>query len=125
MGGACAPPFSSVNRNKGGVNIKTVSAYGIYYDLSISPYTYEENNLKFYFSSKLYLKKFIGRKDAYIYNLMLKIRKIICIDVQVNEIGLICLYNEIESRGWLVELRGERVCRRQLKYAGNIMRNSY
>lgn len=71
------------------------------------------------------MKKFVDRKERYVYDIIRKIEKLICINVGIDEAALLTLYNEIETRGWLVELRGERICRKDLKLDGKLEKKSF
>ena len=78
----------------------------VYYDLEKSPFTYEINNIKFYFSSKFYLEKFKKSIDNYLMvenyrftqRYKLKLEK-----VYFNGFLLVSLYKKCEKRGFYIE----------------------
>ena len=86
----------------------------IAYDLTISPHTYsinyaENQHVKFIFSSKLYLTKFIDKlyTNRVAYNLQLSKR--FGVDVYFEILADLKLYKSIEKRGYLLEVNGEVV----------------
>lgn len=82
---------------------------GIYYDLNESIYSFEYDNLKFYFSSKLYLEKFKKQYINYIKNETIKLQsKYKCI-LYADEMLLIDLYKQIEKRGFLVFYKSDSI----------------
>lgn len=75
----------------------------IYYDLDNSPYTYELNNFKFYFSSKFYLEKFKDKLIGYIQIENERIKTKYKTNVECDYILYISLYKIIEKRGFLIK----------------------
>lgn len=80
--------------------MKTVR--GIYYDLKESEYEFDYDNLKFVFSSKLYLEKFIGNYKDYLKDETAKIESDFKATFYADELLLIDLYRKIEKRGFRV-----------------------
>lgn len=81
---------------------------GIAYDLKSSPYSYTVENRKYYFSSRLHVEKFekrIGDKEREI-STSLSNRFNIWVDFPI--IAEIILYQQIEKRGFLIEILGEK-----------------
>lgn len=84
--------------------MKTVR--GIYHSLDESEYYFEYDNLLFVFSSKLYLKKFMGIYKEYIKEYTARMEsKYKCV-FYADEFILINLYREIEKRGFRVLYHG-------------------
>lgn len=75
---------------------------GIYLDLNESTYVYEFESLKFYFSSIVYLKKFIAQLPTYSKNEILKLNTKYKCNLNANQMLAINLYKNIEKRGFRV-----------------------
>lgn len=94
---------------------------GIYYDLSHSKYTFivPDTDIKFVFSSMLYMTKF---KEQYLLNreqqnIKFKVRYKLNIEAVI--LPDIMLYNKIEKRGFLIiNERGQELCQKNLKLIG-------
>lgn len=80
--------------------MKTVR--GIYHNLEESEYQFNYDNLKFVFSSKLYLEKFIGNYKEYLKDGTAKIESEFKATIYADEFLLINLYRKIEKRGFRV-----------------------
>lgn len=80
--------------------MKTVR--GIYHNLEESEYQFDYDNLKFVFSSKLYLEKFIGNYKEYLKDETAKIESEFKATIYADEFLLINLYRKIEKRGFRV-----------------------
>lgn len=80
--------------------MKTVR--GIYHNLEESEYVFDYDNLKFVFSSKLYLEKFIGNYKEYLKDETAKIESEFKVTIYADEFLLINLYRKIEKRGFRV-----------------------
>ncbi len=80
---------------------------GIYNNLNESTYDYAYNGIKYYFSSKVYMEKFINRLEPFIDEelgkMQVKFKTKICGD----NVFAIKLYTLIEKRGFLVEINGK------------------
>lgn len=85
--------------------MKTVR--GIYYSLDESEYYFKYDNLTFVFSSKLYLKKFMGIYKEYLKENTAKIESKFNSTFYADELILIDLYRKIEKRGFRVLYYGE------------------
>ena len=59
---------------------------GIYLDLDESTYVYEFESLKFYFSSIVYLKKFVAQLPTYTRNEILKLKTKYKCNLNANQI---------------------------------------
>lgn len=101
---------------------------GIYYDLNYSKYIFNvpDTNIKFVFSSMLYMTKF---KEQYLLNreqqnIKFKARYKLNIDAVI--LPDIMLYNKIEKRGFLIiNERGQKLCRENLILNGEkVMRKN-
>ena len=82
------------------------TARGIYLDLGESSYIYELNRYRFYFSSLIYMNKFIDGLGSYIEMEELKLKNRLKIDVDLSEILCINYYMKIEKRGFHIEYDG-------------------
>ena len=78
------------------------SARGVYYDLLESTYNFKYKNITFYFSSQLYLTKFIATHFDYIDYINKKMKIEFNIKVDFSILALIKLYQRIEKRGFRV-----------------------
>lgn len=79
---------------------------GIYNNLSESTYFYVYNGIKYYFSSKVYMEKFIDRLEAFIDEELDKIQVKFKTKVSGDNVFAIKLYTLIEKRGFLIEING-------------------
>lgn len=85
------------------------SVRGIYYNLNESIYSFNYNNLKFYFSSKFYLNKFKNNYIGYLETETLKLQsKYRCL-LYADEMILIDLYKKIEKRGFKVVYNNKEI----------------
>lgn len=84
--------------------MKTVR--GIYHSLDESEYFFEYDNLLFVFSSKLYLKKFMGIYKEYLKEETARLESKYKCTLYADEFVLINLYKEIEKRGFKVLYQG-------------------
>lgn len=92
---------------------------GVVYDLSKSPYTVEENGIKFYFSSKNHMDKFnenlVDNRITLSYSLHKRFKTWII----NNELYDLVLYSKVETRGFLVSIEGvEYVCLKEIVLNG-------
>lgn len=78
------------------------SVRGIYYNLDESIYSFKFNNLTFYFSSKLYLKKFTDKYIGYLKTETFKLNSRYKCYMYADDMLLIDLYRKIEKRGFRV-----------------------
>lgn len=81
--------------------MKTVN--GIYYDINDSDYIYEYKNYRFYFTSEVYKRKFIERLNDEINIETLKFYEKYKINVEIEDLIIIKLYQKIEKRGFKIE----------------------
>ena len=85
------------------------SKRGIYYNLDETVYSFDYDNLKFYFSSRFYLDKFKKEYIGYLKTETLKLRsKYKCI-LYADEMILLDLYKKIEKRGFKVLYNNESI----------------
>ena len=80
--------------------MKTVR--GIYHSLDESEYYFKYDDLTFVFSSKLYLKKFMGIYKEYLKENTAKMESKYKSTFYADELILIELYRKIEKRGFRV-----------------------
>lgn len=85
---------------------------GIYNNLDESEYKIEIENFIFYFSSKMYLEKFIKGKEEYIKEESLKINNKYNVESRFNIMLLLSLYKKIEKRGFKIF---DKVLNREIK----------
>lgn len=81
----------------------------IYNDLNDSDYTFQYNNLTFYFSSRFYLEKF---KNSFIEFLKTENDKLnikFMGKIKCDEMILILLYKKIEKRGFKILKNGKEL----------------
>lgn len=80
----------------------------VYHDLNKSDYEYEFKNFKFIFSSKFYIEKF--KSEIYNY-ISINSKKISekYLKVECEEFLALCLYNQIEKRGFRVYYREKEI----------------
>lgn len=99
-------------------DIKMITRNGVCYDLKQSPFKHKINNIVFVFSSQMHLDKFKKRlkenKEIINYSLSKRFN----LDVDVEELANIVLYKKIETRGFLIEIEGNEVCQKEIRYAG-------
>lgn len=86
----------------------------IAYDLTISPHSYVVNygefqHVKFIFSSRLYMSKFIDKLIAHRITYNMQLSKRVGIEVNFEILADLKLYKSIEKRGYLLEINGEEV----------------
>ena len=92
---------------------------GIVYDLKQSTYTAHYNNITFYFSSKNHLEKFIKNLSLNRETLSYSLFKRFNLKLNIFEIYDIVLYKKVESRGFLIEYKGEfYTCPKQVILSG-------
>ena len=82
---------------------------GIELDLKNSSYIYNYNNLKFYFSSELYLKKFQENLSYYIFMETTKIINKYKVKINLNLYLAISFYQKIEKRGFYIKYENEEI----------------
>lgn len=74
----------------------------IYNDLNESVYVFKYDDLTFYFSSKLYLEKFIREHLFFIKDETMKLNVKFKCNLYCDEMILLLLYKKIEKRGFRV-----------------------
>ena len=82
---------------------------GIELDLKNSSYIYNYKNLKFYFSSELYLKKFQENLSYYIFMETTKIINKYKVKINLNLYLAISFYQKIEKRGFYIKYGNEEI----------------
>ena len=85
-----------------------MSRRGIFHDIKNSIYIYKDGDIKYFFSSKYYLNKFISqiKLNREIINLSLSNR--FKLDIEVDCLADIVLYNKIETRGFYIEIMEDK-----------------
>lgn len=82
--------------------MKTVR--GVYLELKESEYTYQFENVTFFFSSKLYLEKFKEEVKQYVDFQEQKLKSAYKIDFyKIREQLSIAFYKKVEKRGFYIE----------------------
>lgn len=72
----------------------------VYYDIGESPYYFQYDGLKFYFSSLFYKEKFIKEYNNFLRNELLKVELKFKCTISCDEMILLLLYRKIEKRGF-------------------------
>lgn len=110
----------------GGINrrhiyIMTMTRNGIVYNLYKSPYLIGLNGITFYFSSKNHLEKFTEKMTENRELISYSLSKRFGITINVNMIADITLYATIETRGFLIEHKGDYyTCKKDIILSGAI-----
>lgn len=97
---------------------------GIFYDLTLSPFTVQIDNLVFYFSSKLHKKKFKEKVENEIKRINLSISRRFGVEVNMKYLACVTTYIKIEGRGFLIFNACEGVfynCKQNLILNGGIL----
>lgn len=81
----------------------------IYNDINESNYTFEYDDLKFYFSSNFYKEKFIKEYSNFIKEETMKLKIKFKCNIYCDEMILLLLYKKIEKRGFKVTLQGKDI----------------
>ena len=81
----------------------------IYNDLNESDYTFEYDDLKFYFSSKFYLEKFTREYSNFIKDETMKFKIKYKCNAYIDDMLLLLLYKKIEKRGFKVLYDGNEL----------------
>ena len=89
---------------KGGIMNKIV-----YNDINESDYVVTYNDLKFYFSSQFYQKKFVDEYINFIKEESDKLRIKFRCNIDADYMILLLLYKKIEKRGFRVEHKNKRL----------------
>ena len=79
---------------------------GIYNNLDESVYFYDYLEIRFYFSSTFYLKKFINNLENYINNEIEKLNVKYKVDFETSQVVRLLaksFYKQIEKRGYRIE----------------------
>lgn len=101
-----------------------MSRNGVFYgNLLNSPYYYEIDGYKFYFTSKLHVSKFIHRIDTYNLELRETLSKKLKSDIFVDDLfTAFMLYPKIETRGFCISKGDEEIWRNveSVKISGQI-----
>lgn len=80
---------------------------GIYNNISESTYNYSYNGITYYFSSKVYMDKFIERLEPFIDEEVNKMQVKLRTKVNADNVFAIRLYSLIEKRGFLIMIDGK------------------
>lgn len=79
------------------------SARGIFYNLDESNYIFhieKEDDYILYFSSEFTMKRYADKIENYIKELNDKFKSTYLIDININKLAIIYLYNKMEKRGF-------------------------
>lgn len=88
--------------NKDTENIKK---YEVFNDLNESPFIYYYGNIKFYFSSRFYLEKFISDHVKFLKDESLKLNIKFKSNIDASLMILLLLYRKIEKRGFKITIK--------------------
>lgn len=91
----------------------------IYRDLTKSPYIFTHGDMVFHFSSELYLNKYAALYKSEIERFNVRTNNIYRdkFNLEVENLGLIRLYDIIEKRGFYIKIREEPVtCLNNLQF---------
>ncbi len=104
------------------VFLNTISRNGIYYNLKVSSYKYDDGSFTFRFSSKLNLEKF---KKAVVFwesDINERFRKKFGCELICKELSHFLLYEKIEKRGYYVTQTGgiEEICLDEMELNGKL-----
>lgn len=88
---------------------------GICENLELSPYSVCREGFVFYFSSRVYLRKFNERLPAWEREINERITKRYGVTVKFSVMAAVSLYNKIETRGFLIydALTGVLICQKE------------
>lgn len=78
------------------------TAKGIYLDLKETEYSITLSGITFYFSSKLYLKKFMDNVNNYVNQENIKLCVKYNVNIDLTLFLMISLYRKIEKRGFRI-----------------------
>ena len=92
-----------------------VTRNGVYHDLNKSPYKVNINEVDFYFSSKFNMERFLTSYPKEISKLTVSLSNRFNLDFDATHIGLIRSYRNVEKRGFLIKVKGEKICLSNLK----------
>ena len=81
----------------------------IYKDINESDYTFNYDDMTFYFSSNFYKEKFIKEHRDFLHNESMKLKLKFKCNVYFDEIILMLLYKKIEKRGFKVTYKGKEL----------------
>lgn len=81
-----------------------ITINGIYTDIYESTYFYKVDNIKFYFSSKVYKEKFSKRYENFWLEEQKKLELKYNANIKCKSLMLIKLYTMIEKRGFRIEI---------------------
>lgn len=100
------------------------TARGVYYNLKESEYTVTIEDVKFYFSSQVKLKKFINGCESEINRFNESLNRVYKnkFNIQLDIVALIRLYTLIESNGFYIIFEGiEITCPEDLIFVGTMI----
>lgn len=98
-----------------------MSRYNVFYDLSISPYMKELDEILFVFSSKWHKDKFTKQYKDFVLQQNSRFKEKYLIDLNFEKLFLLQLYQRIESRGFFIKINGvEYTCPKSVKLNGVI-----
>nr|NP_040717.1 late transcriptional activator [Bacillus phage PZA]P06952.1 RecName: Full=Late genes activator p4; AltName: Full=Gene product 4; Short=gp4; AltName: Full=Protein p4 [Bacillus phage PZA]AAA88476.1 gene 4 product [Bacillus phage PZA]prf//1112171G ORF 4 [Bacillus phage PZA] len=95
---------------------------GIYHNLKESKYVASNNDVTFFFSSELYLNKFLDGYQEYRKKFNKKIERVAVTPWNMDMLADITFYSEVEKRGFHAWLKGDNATWREVHvYALRIM----
>ena len=95
-----------------------ISRNGICYDLEISPYKVIIDNIVYVFSSKYHAEKFKKKLNENREIINSSLEKRFNYKINVSTLADIVLYRKIETRGFLIINKGEKICQNSIIYVG-------
>ena len=81
----------------------------VYNDLNESNFTFNYNNLVFYFSSQFYQEKFTREYLQFLKDEIMKLKIKFKCNIYCDEMILLLLYKKIEKRGFKVLYKGKEL----------------
>ena len=98
-----------------------ISRDGIIYDFTKSHYRHTLNGVTFVFSSQLHLDKFKDRFESNRKTINTSLSKRFNFSINVPTLADIVLYRKIETRGFLIEVKDEKVtCVNNITFDGGM-----
>lgn len=106
------------------IKLDTITRSGIYYNLKLSSYKFDNGHFVFYFSSKLNLGKFKKGLEFWKSDINERMYKRFGVRLQTFDLIHFLLYERIEKRGYYVVISGgkEEVCLEELELDGKLVK---
>ena len=95
-----------------------ISRNGVFYDLNYSDYRVTVDGLTFVFSTQLHLDKFKAQLESHREKINTSLSRRFNYTVDASRLADIVLYKKVETRGFLIEYKGAKLCQKSLIFAG-------